>query len=540
MSSSYEHQNYGRSLIDDNLLDSETEEDYTAASPLKTPLPSGIDTSLARLVVLVGEKVGRRYVLKSRSLIGRSQKAAIQLTDTHASRKHAEIRPHPQGGFELVDLGSRNGTVVNGNPIEKRLLRYGDRIYIGEHVLLFTHHDPLQEQVFLRQRLEAVGRLGAGIAHDFNNLLGAIVATMDYLDGLPHERQLDDPDVQSCLNDIRVAAKRSTELTRRLLVYSRQGRAEHTKLDVSKLCHEIGELLKRTITQSIELSVETTPGLTVRGHAGELHQVLMNICLNARDAMPAGGRLTLTSRKATTEECTRIPGSNSASYVVITIEDSGKGIDDETLQHIFEPFYSTKKGGVSAGLGLATSYEIVTGHGGEIEVTTKLGEGTTFRIFLPWLDPKSHRVTINATTARIERLPLETQMTAEGVLVVDDEALIRRSLGRLLKRADYSVFFANDGEEALATFAQNQEAISVIILDIDMPRLDGIATLARLGKLSKKPSVICISGHHDDSTEARLKSLGALQFMQKPIDFDELERLIAWATGRGSPPPRMG
>jgi two-component system, cell cycle sensor histidine kinase and response regulator CckA len=536
MSQDFLHSDHQRSLVDDQILERETEEEYTASSPLKTPIPVGIDRKLARLIVLVGDKVGRRFVLKSRSLIGRSQSATIQLVDTHASRRHAELRPHGKGGFEIVDLGSRNGTVVNGKPIDKQILRYGDRICIGEHVLLYTHHDPLQEQVFLRQRLEAVGRLGAGIAHDFNNLLGAITATMDYLESIPSDRTLEDPDVRSCLDDILAATKRSTELTRRLLVYSRQGRAEHTEVDVSNLCVEVSELLRRTTPHSIELKVDVQPKLLVRGHAGELHQVLMNLALNARDAMASGGVLTI-SAKRTSPDQVEGPLFIDDSFIVLSIEDTGRGIDEETLQHIFEPFYSTKRGGVSAGLGLATSYEIVTAHGGEITVKTALGEGSTFCVYLPRLDASTKQKRFRATTAQIERPDRETRRAAEGVLIVDDEALIRRSLGRLLTRSGYIVSIAKDGEEALQIFAKERERLSAIVLDIDMPRLDGVSTLARIRESSRDIAVICISGHHDDETEARLRALGALRFLQKPIDFKELERLIAWSTGRGSPPP---
>ena len=324
------------------------EEDRTSPGGRVKPIPANVDRSLARLVVLVGDRAGRRFILSSEVLIGRSEDAAIQLEDFRVSRQHALLRPLPDGGFEIEDYGSSNGTLVNGKRIERISLRFGDRIQIGEYVLLYTHHDPLADQILMRQRLEAIGRMGAGIAHDFNNLLGVVVASLDFLDALPGHRRPNDSEVNACLDDIRKATTRATELTGRLLVYSRQDRAEYTAVNVSLLCREVIELLRRTFDQSIEIEIEIEPDLVVDGHAGELHQVLMNLCLNARDAMPDGGKVVVAAKVADGKPELSLRNSR---YVVLKVSDTGSPLPAAPVLR-FSPTDALAAGASGAGSGV--------------------------------------------------------------------------------------------------------------------------------------------------------------------------------------------
>lgn len=515
-------------LLYDGTPLARAEDEYTVPGARLTPIAPNSGSTLARLVVLVGDRAGRRFTLSSETLIGRSTDASIHIDDSRVSRHHAVVRPLEDGGYELEDLGSSNGTLVNGERVERCKLSFGDRLQFGAQVLLFTHHDPLADQILMRQRLEAIGRMGAGIAHDFNNLLSVVVASLDFIDALPSHRLPNDGEVLACLEDIRNASTRATELTGRLLVYSRQDRAEYSVVDISLLCHEVTKLVSRTSDQSIDIDTDIRPNLVVKGHAGELHQVLMNLCLNARDAMIEGGKLTVKAEPASQTQLTEVSLNRRSPHVVLKIQDTGEGMDEETRQHIFEPFYSTKKQGSGAGLGLATVYEIVNAHGGEVTVRSKQGEGTTFDVFLPALDRTTRSARLAATTVK-GGLPTVGGARREGggILLADDEALVRRSLGRLLIQAGYSVYMARDGEEAVDYVRQNHDQLNLIILDIDMPRLDGVGALEQIRHFSPDINVICISGHHDKATADRLTELKVISFLEKPCETERLLKLAA-------------
>jgi len=503
-------------------------EDESTQQGLKaTPVPGSIDLRLARLVVLSGGQVGRKYVLGAEAVIGRSSEATIIVDDAQVSRRHAVIRPLHSGGFVVEDLKSRNGTTVNGIPIDRHELRFGDRIQIGGHTLLFTHQDPLQDQILQRQKLEAIGRLGAGIAHDFNNLLGAAVSTLDYVEALPEDRTLADPEVRECLADVRSATTRATELTRRLLGFSRRGLAEHTVVDVSSLCADVMHLLRRTFDQSIELRGDIKPRLAIHGHQGELHQLLMNLCINARDAMPGGGTLSLEADTGEPEKFSDVPLTSPDPHVVITIRDTGIGMDEDTRRHVFEPFFTTKEREAGAGLGLATVFEVATGHGGTVTVDSAAGEGTTFSVYLPAAEAGSAPQRAFRTTQRRLSAVVDEATRTGRILVVDDQKLVRRSLGRLLRLAGHTVTFAKHGKEALEHFEPGAERPELVLLDLDMPELDGVATLAKMREIDKDVRVICVSGHWDEPRERELRAMNVIELVEKPYAARDLLQLVS-------------
>ncbi len=462
----------------------------------------------ARLVVLSGGEIGRRYTLADVSVIGRDEGAAIFLDDAEVSRKHAVIERAEQGAYTIKDLGSSNGTLVNGECVERGELRFGDRIQVGSHVMLFARHSPVDDQILERQRFEALGRLAAGICHDFNNMLGVAMAGTDYLSSWFREEDPADPEVQGCIDDINVAVERASALARRLVEFGRSGQRGYEEVDLSALCQELAELLRRSFPTSVALETRLEPRLTVMGHSPELQQVLMNLMINARDAMPDGGTLRLSA-----ERCRE----GRSVHAVLRVQDDGIGMDEQTRESIFEPFFSTK-GSEGFGLGLANVREIVALHGGEISVESAPGEGTTFEIRLPSIATIRPRVRLSR---RVSTPPPPLTVPAT-ILVVDHEEMARRAAERLLSRAGYSVLVAEDGRRAVKCYMESEQPPEIVLLDLDMPHLDGDRTFRLLRGLDRNVPVVMCSTHLDQTKEAALIEQGVECVIRKPYGEEEL------------------
>ncbi len=304
-----------------------------------------LDTGPARLIAIAGAQAGRKFKIGDSALLGRSGDASVLLEDPEVSRCHARISKSEVGAYLLEDLGSKNGTQVNGLPVKSHMLSFGDKIQVGPNVaLLFAPFDPVEDQLLQRQRLEALGRVGAGVAHDLNNMLGAITASMDYLSKLPGASALSSEEVGECFDDIRLAAHQASDLTRGILKFAR-GRAQaHSPVDLSGLCSDVMRLIRHTFDRAIQVHAQIHPGLSVRGDQAELHQVLMNLCLNARDAMPSGGVLTVAA-SAVTRHSHVLPAqlNPAVPHLVLMVEDTGVGMDEATRARIFEAFFTTAR-----------------------------------------------------------------------------------------------------------------------------------------------------------------------------------------------------
>ncbi len=472
------------------------------------PLPGTL-----RLVVLAGERLGRRVTLEaSRLLIGRGDDCDICFANERVSWHHAEIRQIGPQAHVLVDLESRNGTFLNGERVVgERLLTLGDKLRFGSDLVVqVSLFDPVEEQLRQRQRLETLGRASAGFAHDFNNLLGAMIANLGYLQRL--ELPVESPEVAECLVDLNDAATRAAELSERLMDFARGERTHPTPCDVGEIAEEVARLVRRTFDRSVEVQTICEEGLLVHGDGLELHQVLMNLCINARDAMPQGGHLTLRARR-----------DSEAGTVEISVIDTGGGMSSRTLRQIFQPFFTTKGIG-GFGLGLATVREIVTALGGTIAVQSELGKGSTFDISLPALEqprrPPGTRSAIRKRQGKRAR-PLR-------VLVVDDEAAVQRSLRRILTQAGHQVSLAASGADALARYADAEP--DVVLLDVDMPAMTGDEALRRLRDHHEEAVVVMMSGHRDQAREGRLRDAGAVTVLHKPLSASALLVALEEAT----------
>jgi two-component system cell cycle sensor histidine kinase/response regulator CckA len=498
-------------------------EPESTSPPDDTP-SLNLASSRARLVVLQGSQQGRKYPLDEQSTIGRATACTVQLEDSMVSRKHAILERNPDGTWLLVDLGSRNGTMLNGRRAGRDPIRFGDRIQIGETILLFSHVDPIEERILHRQKLEAIGRLGAGISHDINNVLGGILMNTDFILSLG-EGKLSDPEVQESLADLRASAVLGAELTRRILSLARRGSGEHSQVDLSALVDEAMDLARRTFDRSIRVDREIAPQIHVRGDRGHLHQMLMNLLLNAKDAMLAGGVLSVRLAHADTAEVDSEMVAVAGHHVMLEVIDSGVGMNAATRQRIFEPFFTTKSAEKGSGLGLSTVLEVVTGHGGTITCESEIGKGATFRVVLPAL----------VATARPESrtpLGLVRQPVVRGaarILVVDDEPVSRRSLCRLLSREGHTMIPAADGREALAMLTAEPSSVDLVLMDLDMPELDGQETQLAMRRVRHDVRVVFLTGFVEESRKRELLDEGACAVLAKPCEADVLRAAITSA-----------
>jgi CheY-like chemotaxis protein/two-component sensor histidine kinase len=399
----------------------------------------------------------------------------------------------------VEDLGSRNRTLVNGTPIEHpRALAFGDRLQLGPRVVLLFLNHGAERELLRRQRLEGLGRISAGVAHDVNNMLAVMLSSLDSIEENVFGGKSDDAALRECLDDARTAVAQAAGLTPRLLAFGREGREE--TVDVTALCSEIAQLARRTFERRIAVEEDIASGLMLRGDRVGLHQVLMNLCLNARDAMSGSGRM-------------RVHASAEHAGIVLSVSDTGAGMDGGACTRIFEPFFTTK-GALGAGLGLATVREVVTAHGGTIEVESAPGRGTTFRVRLP---RRVHGRQPVVTIAHDKRPVTPAARRAGSILVVDDELTVRRAFARVLRSAGHSVTLAADGAAAIELFERATYRPDLVLLDLDMPGLRGDEVQRRLRLLDPSVCVVFVSGHRCPDIEEKVLQDGALAFLGKPL-----------------------
>jgi len=364
-----------------------------------------------------------------------------------------------------------------------------------------------QQQLLHSQKMEAVGRLAGGVAHDFNNLLNVIVGYAELL-----ARSLPRGDTRRArIDQILGAAMRAGTLTRRLLAFSRNQVLQPRVVDANAAVAETEQMLRRLIGEDVELVLRLGENLgNVRVDPGQLEHVLLNLAVNARDAMPRGGVLTLATAAADLDGETASPGR----YLVVSVSDTGIGMDEETRARIFEPFFTTKPTGEGTGLGLATVYGIVEQSGGFIRVASEPGRGTTFRIHLPIVDSPPESLTPPS-------LPRVRLRGHETILVVEDQDSLREMIREALQLLGYRVLVAADGEAALALARAHTGPLHLLVTDIVMPRLGGAELTSRL--CTERPSleVLYMSGHANE-TVARHGAFEAGLVLEKPFSTDTL------------------
>ena len=377
-----------------------------------------------------------------------------------------------------------------------------------------------EDQLRQAQKMEAVGQLAGGIAHDFNNLLMAIMSNAELaaLELAPASV------VATHIDEIKSASRRARSLTQQLLAFSRKQMLQPRVLDMNTVVRESEQILRRLIGENIsmEVSFEAQPW-QVRADQGQLAQVLMNLVVNARDALPHGGQLKIqTANQAVdTHEARAHRGLKEGEYMTLRVWDSGVGMDDETRARIFEPFFTTKPPGQGTGLGLSTAYGIVKQSGGYIAVDSVVGEGTMFTVYLP-------RVFDQPEAAPPAPPPQETpSLDAQGtVLLVEDEVAVREATKRMLKKFGFSVVEAKNGEEALRLWEESSDSIDVVLTDVVMPNMGGTALVKTLRMRRPGLRVVFMSGYTQGALEPAAVEESFTRFLPKPFTTDQLVRTL--------------
>jgi len=378
-----------------------------------------------------------------------------------------------------------------------------------------TQKKQLEAQFLRAQRLESIGTLASGIAHDLNNVLAPILMTAQLL-----ETQLHDARSKRLLPILVTNAKRGASLVKQVLSFTRGVEGDRTILQLKHLILEIRQVIKETFPKSIEVDCETSRNLwTVSGDATQLHQVLMNLCVNARDAMPNGGILTISAENFIVDEhyAKMHLDAKIGSYIVVIVGDTGIGITHEVLDRIFEPFFTTKELGKGTGLGLSTVLGIVKSHAGFINVYSEVGKGSKFQVYLPAQE--------TAETPEEKELELP-HGSGELVLIIDDEPSIREITKTSLEAYNYKAITASDGIEAIALYAEYRDKISIVLTDMLMPSMDGITTIRTLHKINPNVKIIAISGLATSDKMNAAYDLGIKAFLSKPYTAKQLLETI--------------
>jgi len=361
--------------------------------------------------------------------------------------------------------------------------------------------------------MEAIGTLAGGIAHDFNNLLQVVLG---YSELLLADKKPGDPDYDD-LNKIRRSARNGAELVKQILTFSRKADISPRPIDLNREVRNAEQLLRRTLPRIIEIGLFPAKDLwTVNADPAQMEQMLLNFAVNAKDAMPRGGTIAIETENVTLDEeyCRNHLGVEPGHYALLMFSDTGVGIHPEILDHIFEPFFTTKKFGEGTGLGLATVFGIVKQHDGHIMCYSEPEKGTTFKIYLPAIKTEDVE-----TTSQFQAL---LAGGAESVLLVDDEELVRELGERILSRAGYTVLTAGDGREALEIYLKKMSDISLVVLDLIMPVMEGRECLEELLKINPSAKVIIASGYSANGPAKKAVKSGAKGFIRKPFDIRQM------------------
>ncbi len=384
-----------------------------------------------------------------------------------------------------------------------------------------SERNRLQQQLRQVQKLESIGTLAGGIAHDFNNLLNIISAHVGLLAKSAGEKGGDS------VHAIQKSVERGAAVVRQLLAFARKSEVSFGPVDLNEVVRELSEMLRETFPRSVRLDLDLAPDLPlIRADANQLHQAILNLAVNARDAMPDGGELRIGTGVASGDELReRIPAAAAPRYVCLTVSDRGVGMDEETRKRLFEPFFTTRSGQGGQGLGLAVVYGIVNSHHGVVDVASAPGEGTTFKLCFPADEPVAERPgkirKRSAGRARKKRL-----VAGATLLLVEDEEMLLQPVKGLLEEEGYEVLVARDGREAVEVFQDRASEISAVIIDLGLPKLNGLDALIQIKQI--RPDVRCIvaSGTLDSRRREEVQKAGASAALRKPYDADQMLNTI--------------
>jgi signal transduction histidine kinase/ActR/RegA family two-component response regulator len=433
-----------------------------------------------------------------------------------------------QDGIDLLEMVRQHG-IVDRHELEMSQ-RNGDPVYVVARLIgtfsndqltelqvyLFndTKRKRLEQQLVQAQKMEGLGTLAGGIAHDFNNILAIILGYTNRLETFRSKPK----EVPGAIKVIKEAVERGAALVQQLLTSARQTEARFSSLDLNALARELEKMLQATFPKMISFKLELDPDLpSITADKSQIHQVLLNLCVNARDAMPTGGTLTLaTSITAGAELTEMFTGVIAENYACVRVRDTGMGMSRQVKSHIFEPFFSTKERGKGTGLGLSVVYGVVNNHRGFVQVESEVGAGTSFIIYLPVKHASVEQSRDDQTRiARHQNIP-------QTILLVEDEEMLRELGVSILESEGFRVLAAKDGVEAVSLFETHSEEIGLVVCDLGLPRLGGREAFLKMKE--RKPSVraIVASGYLEPTIRSEMLKAGVIDTIQKPYDFNDL------------------
>lgn len=486
---------------------------------------------LEDIIVFWSKGAERVFGWKAAEALGRS---ARELLTTDADKYHAarklvlergewtgELQKHTQDGRELT-VENRSTLVYAKDGTPRSILSINTDV---------TERKKIESQFLRVQRLESIGTLASGIAHDLNNVLAPILMSIDLL----ADEQLVEPQRSHILDGLRRSAQRGGAMVRQVLSFARGMEGERIPVQPHHLLDELAGIIQETFPKGIRLKVEQNNTLwSVSGDPTQLHQALLNLCVNARDAMPKGGTLRLGVENKVFDEsyAAMNPEARPGPYVVIKVTDSGTGIRPEIKDKIFDPFFTTKEVGKGTGLGLSTVLAIVKSHQGFIQLSSEISKGSTFEIYLPAENAKAEEIsTVEGSVAPFGG--------GELILVVDDEEVILDISRRTLEMRGYRVLTALEGATAVALYAQHRGEIAAVLTDMMMPVMDGITTLHALRRINPGVKVIAASGLSSNMNPAKASDAGIQYFLHKPYRAEALLKTLREVIDGPAPSPAI-
>jgi len=472
-------------------------------------------TDLNHRVVFWNDSAGRKFGWTAAEALGREDRdlfGSAAAAEIETMRKLVDQIGEWRGEMRLQSRSGQQLIVESSiTVIRDQAGRPSGRLSISTDV---TAKKKIEEQFFRAQRLESLGMLAAGIAHDLNNVLAPMLLAAPLL-----RDHTTDPSDLRLLGTLEKSAERGAALVRQILGFAHGADSEHHLIQAKHVLRDVANFVEETFPKSI-LCQSYIPSdlLPVRANPTQVHQVLLNLCVNARDAMPDGGTLTLRGENISLDEiaATELEGARPGSFLVLHVQDTGTGIPPEVLAHIWEPFFTTKESGKGTGLGLSTVRGIVENHSGFVTVATTPGKGTVFRIYLP-----ATVSTVRQSAGGAKPAPTPDG-TGELILVVDDEPSIRNMAAAIFTRHGYRVLTASDGAQAIALFAPRSKEIRAVVTDLSMPNLDGATLAGVIHRLNSAVKIIAMSGLGADADGAKPNIPFSDAFIAKPFRAEEL------------------
>jgi two-component system, cell cycle sensor histidine kinase and response regulator CckA len=418
-----------------------------------------------------------------------------------------ELRTPCKGGKEVWEF-------VQVSPIRNQMDEITHLLCLREDI---TERKKLEDQLRQAQKMESLGTLAGGIAHDFNNMLAIISGFTE----IAIARTKEGDDFVRFLREIHNASQRAVGLVRQILTFSRKAEVSYRPVSVNRLIKELGNLFSETFPRTIGFEFQLEPALPmIAADQNQLQQVIMNLCVNARDAMPEGGKLMVSTARVGGRALTRLGADVTLDYLVVRVRDTGGGIPENVRSRIFEPFFTTKQDSGGTGLGLAVVYGVVSNHRGFIEVESTVGVGSCFYVYLP-IEKADALATVEDGGSATEIPP-----GTENVLVVEDESSLRTLLRVVLEMRGYKVRTVADGGEALELLLGDPGEIDAVLLDLNLPRISGAEVYTTIRRIRPKAKVIIVSGNISPEIRTQLESKGQKLFVAKPYRLAELGRLL--------------